>query len=132
MKHSRGFFKKVWPQHPPTWIFSGIAQLGNRKQKKKIHSSSDTHVMILPMPVWNFVLIGKLLPDQEIFALSGNKKCWLPNWDMKYQKTCLAQIYAWKKITFQQLSLIQEKIKTITVLNFLKKFWFKVKSKLCN
>ena len=78
--------------------------------------------MILPMPVWNFVPIGKLLPDQEIFSLSGNKKCWLPNWDMKYQKTCLAQIYARKKITFQQLSLMQEKIKTITVGNFFKNF----------
>ena len=61
--------------------------------------------MILPMPVWNFVPIGKLLPDQEIFSLSGNKKGWLPNWDMKYQKRCFGTDLCMKKDYFSTAKL---------------------------
>ena len=69
------------------------------------------------MSVWNFVPVGKLLHDQEIFSWSGNTKCFSVFWSgggcqigklsiekhgwykFMHEKTRLVQIYAWKNMT---------------------------------
>ena len=89
LKFPRGLFRKVYPQPPPVWIFSGIAHFCVFV-KSTVLWSHQRHCYIIKLSKWN--LIKYYCAVWEIFLTCF----WLNNGDWKLVPDPFTILFKWQ------------------------------------